>query len=314
MPLLYHISILIAKERPDPRLVRGVGKLAMRWAGRPSGGAEPARMQRQRGSVSIAVLGLGEAGSLLARDLAVGGAVVRGWDPDLHGDLSGIPLAASFATAVDGADVVLSVNWATVALDVARDTLPYLRPGRIYADLNTAGPALKLSLAEVVAPSGASFVDVAMMSPVPPLGIRVPMFLAGEGAAALADIFRPFGTPLEIVGTQPGEAAARKLTRSVFFKGMSAAVYEALEAARAAGVEEWLRADITRTFVGADEKMLDRIVDGTLKHAVRRAHEMHDATELLDGLGVPATITRATTESLERIADARTEPSRPART
>jgi len=258
-------------------------------------------MQPNAGSTSIAVLGLGEAGSLIARDLSRGGAAVRGWDPDLHGDLSGIPLAASFADAVAGADVVLSVNWASVALDVAREALPLLRPGCIYADLNTGGPALKQELAAIVAPSGTAFVDVAMMTPVPPLGIRVPMFLAGDGAAALAAILRPFGTPLDIVGTQPGDAAARKLTRSVFFKGMSAAICEALEAARAAGVEDWLRGDITRTLVSADAGILDRVVDGTHKHAKRRAHEMRDAAALLDELAVPSTITRATVESLDRI-------------
>jgi len=260
-------------------------------------------MSRNGETVTVAVLGLGEAGSLIARDLARGGCAVRGWDPDPHGDLDGIPFAPSFAAAVDGAQIVLSVNWAIVALDVARDALPLLRPGCIYADLNTAGPALKRELAAIVAPSRARFVDVAMMSPVPPLGIRVPMFLAGDGAAELAEFLRPLGTPLEIVGTQPGEAAARKLTRSVFFKGMSGAVCEALEAARAAGVEDWLRSDITKTFVGADETLLDRIVEGTHKHAKRRAHEMRDAGDLLDTLGVPATMTRATTQSLERIVE-----------
>ncbi|HEX3463749.1 MAG TPA: DUF1932 domain-containing protein [Candidatus Elarobacter sp.] len=249
----------------------------------------------------VAVLGLGEAGSLIARDLGRGGAVVRGWDPDLHGDLSEVPIASSFAEAVDGAQVVLSVNWASVAVDVAREALPLLRPGCIYADLNTGGPALKQELAQIVAPSGAAFVDVAMMTPVPPAGIRVPMFLAGDGAPALAEFLRPFETPLQIVGTEPGEAAARKLTRSVFFKGMSGAICEALEAARAAGVEDWLCADITRTLVEANASTLDRIVTGTYKHAKRRAHEMRDAAQLLDELGVPATMTRATAESLERI-------------
>jgi 3-hydroxyisobutyrate dehydrogenase-like beta-hydroxyacid dehydrogenase len=250
----------------------------------------------------VAVLGLGEAGSLIARDLVRGGCAVRGWDPEPHGDLSEIPFAPSFAAAVDGAHIVLSVNWAIVAREVARDVLPYLRPGDVYADLNTAGPALKRELAELVAPTGARFVDVAMMAPVPPAGVRVPMFLAGDGAEALAAFLRPLGTPLEIVGDRAGDAAARKLTRSVFFKGMSGAVCEALEAARAAGVEDWLRADISRTLAGADETMLDRIVDGTHKHAKRRAHEMRDAGELLDALGVPSTMTRATTASLERIA------------
>lgn len=258
-------------------------------------------MRSDFASTAVAVLGLGEAGSLLARDLVRAGCAVRGWDPDLHGDLSEIPLVSSSGEAIDGAHVVLSVNWATVAADVARDALPLLHSEMVYADLNTAGPALKRELAAIVTPSGAAFVDVAMMSPVPPLGIRVPMFLAGDGAAALAEILRPLGTPVEIVGAQPGDAAARKLTRSVFFKGMSAAVCEALEAARASGVEDWLRADVTRTFVNADDTMLDRIVDGTYKHAKRRAHEMADATALLDDLGVTATITRATTASLERI-------------
>jgi 3-hydroxyisobutyrate dehydrogenase-like beta-hydroxyacid dehydrogenase len=256
----------------------------------------------------IAVLGLGEAGSLIARDLVRGGATVRGWDPDLHGDLSEIPIAASFADAVSGAAVVLSVNWASVALDVARGALPALRAGVIYADLNTGGPSLKQQLAEIVAPSGAAFVDVAMMTPVPPVGIRVPMFLAGDGAHAFAEILRPFGTPLEIVGDQPGEAAARKLTRSVFFKGMSGAICEALDAARAAGVEDWLRGDIVKTLVNADASTLDRVVSGTYKHAKRRAHEMRDAAELLEELGVPPTITRATAESLERIVSGGAPP------
>ena len=208
----------------------------------------------------------------------------------------------SLAEAVTGADVVLSVNWASAAVDVARDALPHLRTGAIFADCNTAGPALKVELAAIFdrerrgvrrrRHDGARF---------PPLGIRVPMFLAGEGAERLAPILRRFGTPADVVGPTAGDAAARKLTRSVFFKGMSAAVWEALEAARAAGVEEWLRSDIARTFADADAATLDRIIDGTRKHARRRAHEMSDAAALLDQLGVPSTIARASATSLERI-------------
>lgn len=250
----------------------------------------------------VAVLGLGEAGSLLARDLVRGGARVRGWDPDLHGDVSEIPLAASFAEAVDGATLVISVNWAIVARDVAVAALPFLRPGTIYAEHNTAGPRLKAELAALVEPSGAAFVDVAMMTPVPPVGIRVPMFLSGSGAEALAAYYRSFGTPIGFIGSVPGEASARKLCRSVFFKGMASAVWEALAAARAAGVEEWLRSDVIDTFEKADAKLIDRLVDGTAKHATRRAHEMEDAAVLCDDLGVPATMARATAASLARVA------------
>jgi 3-hydroxyisobutyrate dehydrogenase-like beta-hydroxyacid dehydrogenase len=254
------------------------------------------------GMTTFAVLGLGEAGSLLARDLVRGGATVRGWDPDVHGDLAEIPLATSTADAVRGADVVISVNWATVAEDVAREVAPLIGPGVIFADHNTSGPQLKARLAAIVEPTGARFVDVAMMAPVPGLGMRVGMFMAGSGAEALAAIYAPFGTPVTVVSANAGDANARKLTRSVFFKGMSSAVWEALEAARAVGVEEWLRADIRATFANATDTFIDRLVDGTAKHAARRAHEMRDAEAMCRELGTPATMAEATAESLERIA------------
>lgn len=254
------------------------------------------------GGKIVAVLGLGEAGSLLARDLVRGGATVRGWDPNVHGDLSEIPLADSFAAAVAGAEIVISVNWATVAVDVARAALPLLRTGMLYADHNTAGPTLKRELAVIVEPTGAAFVDVAMMAPVPPLGMKVGMFMSGSGAEALAAYYRTLGTPVGFVGPRPGDANGRKLCRSVFFKGLSSSVWEALEAARAVGVEEWLHADIVRTFVEADGKFIDRLVEGTAKHAVRRGHEMRDAEAMLRDLGTPTAMVTATAESLERIA------------
>ncbi|HXP94974.1 MAG TPA: DUF1932 domain-containing protein [Candidatus Binatia bacterium] len=252
---------------------------------------------------TVAVLGLGEAGSLIARDLVRAGLTVRGWDPDLHGDLSEIPIAPNHRAAVEGADVVISVNWAIVAEQVARDTVPFLGSGKIFADHNTAGPALKAKLAEIVEPTGAHFVDVAMMSPVPPVGIKVPMFLAGSGAEEYAAFLRPLGTPIGFVGSRAGEAIARKLCRSVYYKGFAAVICEALEAARAVGVEDWLRSDITKSFTEADEGTLTRMVEGTRKHAKRRAHELEDAAAMLEELGVLPITARATATALHSIAE-----------
>jgi 3-hydroxyisobutyrate dehydrogenase-like beta-hydroxyacid dehydrogenase len=256
------------------------------------------------GAKPVAVLGLGEAGALIARDLLAAGIAVRGWDPDLHGDLSGIPLAASLPEAVRGAGLVISVNWSTSAMQAAQDAVSELGPGQIFADHNTAGRPLKVAIAEIVTRTGARFVDVAMMAPIPGLGMRVPMFLSGNGALELAEFYCSLGTPAQVVGMEAGDAASRKLTRSIFYKGMSAAVCEAIEAARAAGVEEWLRSDIVRTFVTADESTLDRIVSGTHTHAKRRAHEMRDAVAMLVELGVPATVSTAAAVTLERLVAA----------
>ncbi len=90
---------------------------------------------------------------------------------------------------------------------------------------------------------------------------------------------------------------------------MSSSIWEALEAARAVGVEDWLRSDIIRTLVEADASTLDRIIDGTEKHAVRRGHEMRDAEAMLRELGTPLTMVTATAESLERIAGEKKVPA-----
>ena len=83
-------------------------------------------------------------------------------------------------------------------------------PGTVLDSSGTAFPSGILALYEVeINPfsatfsfadsTGASFVDVAMMAPVPPLGMRVGMFMAGSGAEELAAFYRPFGTPVGFV-------------------------------------------------------------------------------------------------------------------
>ena len=89
--------------------------------------------------------------------------------------------------------------------------------------------------------------------------------------------------------------------RSVFYKGLAAAVIEALRAGRAAGCEDWLRADIGQVLAGASAATVDRLEQGSIRHARRRTHEMMAAGDLLDELGVPARVTRASQAWLEEL-------------
>ena len=97
-----------------------------------------------------------------------------------------------------------------------------------------------------------------------------------------------------------GTAASRKLVRSVFYKGMAAAVTESLRAGQAAGCEEWLRGSIAGEI---GQAMLDRLEQGSIDHAVRRADEMAAATELLTELGVPGRIAAASRDWLVQLVD-----------
>lgn len=248
----------------------------------------------------VAVLGLGEAGSAIAADLAAEGVEVAGWDP-LPRQVDGVRDATSAREAVAGASAVLALTTAAAAVDAAREVAPALAPGCVYADLNTGPPALKEQVAATLDGTGARFADVALMAPVPGRGLRTPCLVSGDGAQALADLLRPLAAPIEVVGTEPGQAAARKLLRSVFMKGMAAAAIEALAAARADGCEPWLHGEIAGVLDGADAALLERLLEGSRRHAERRVHEMRAAGAMLESLGVEPRVSRAATGWLEEL-------------
>ncbi|HEV7626489.1 MAG TPA: NAD(P)-binding domain-containing protein, partial [Streptomyces sp.] len=208
----------------------------------------------------VAVLGLGEAGGALAGDLADAGATVRGYDPaDVTVPL-GVTAAGSEAEAVTGAHLVLSVNSASAAPEALRAAASSVSPRAVWADLNTASPGAKRDLARTAARHGLTFADVAIMAPVPGRGLRVPMLASGGGAEPTARLLTPLGAFVECIEGEPGTAAERKLLRSVFFKGLAAAVVEALAAGRAAGCEEWVRENIVTELTEADAATVDRLV------------------------------------------------------
>jgi 3-hydroxyisobutyrate dehydrogenase-like beta-hydroxyacid dehydrogenase len=249
----------------------------------------------------VAVLGLGEAGSAIAADLAAAGAVVRGFDPRVVPG-PGVTGCASDADACRGAAVVVSLVCAHEAEGALWAALPAIGPGAIYADLNTASSADKVRLAGLAAAAGAGFADVALMSPVPGNGLRTPMLAAGPAAQEFARVFGGLGAAVDVLPGPPGTAAARKLVRSVFYKGLAAAVTEALRAARAAGCEDWLRDNIARELTGASAATLDRLEQGSARHAVRRIDEMAAAAEQLRRLGVPPRVASASEQWLRQIA------------
>jgi 3-hydroxyisobutyrate dehydrogenase-like beta-hydroxyacid dehydrogenase len=241
----------------------------------------------------VALLGLGEAGGRLADDLEAAGCDVTGWDPVLPPRR-----AAGAAEAVAGAEVVLSVNAASAALAAARGVAGALDPGAVYADLNTASPQLKRELAAVVP---VLFADVALVGTVPGSGLATPALASGAGAERFAELLRPLGMPVDVVGDEPGAAAGLKLLRSVFMKGIAAAVLESLAAAEAAGAGERVRADLDAVL---GEQLVERLVTGSRAHARRRVEEMEAAVAYLEELGVPPRVSAAAAGWLAELRDA----------
>lgn len=250
----------------------------------------------------VAVFGLGEAGSLFAADLAAAGATVRGFDPAEVATPAGVVRCDDPSDAVADAEMVLALVSAADAMTAATQALDAIPDGAVYADLGTGSAGLKRELAATVEPR-LRFVDVAMMTTVPGLGVAVPSLASGSAADDYVRLMAPFGAVVEAIGPEPGVAATRKLLRSVVMKGLAGLVIEAMRAAHAAGEAEYVWGNIVHQLTVTDETFVRRLVEGTGVHHVRRLHEMEASADLLRELGIDPVMTDATVEHLRRIAD-----------
>lgn len=252
--------------------------------------------------VQIAVLGLGEAGSVYAAGLAQRGARVVAADPVASDPPAGVRLAPGVAAAVTGAELVLSLVGAGAAATVLESALADLPAGAVYADMNTGGADAKQRFAALAADRGVLFADVAILAPVPRARLQTPLLVSGTGAAALCALLARFDIPVTDLGADAGLAASLKLLRSVFMKGLAGLVFEGLSAADRIGARDWLQSQIAAELGPDGEALVQRLLDGTVLHAGRRETEMRDALGYLQSLGASAWMTEGTVRWLQEIA------------
>ncbi len=144
--------------------------------------------------LNLGFVGFGEAGFHLAKGLR-GAGLTRIRAYDIHANTPGrgekiqqraretdVTLCESNAELAAGCDVLLAAVTASSALEAAEQNAPHLTGKHLYADLNSVSPDLKRAIGQMIEARGARFVEIAIMSPVPPHGHRVPMFLCGEHA------------------------------------------------------------------------------------------------------------------------------------
>ncbi len=128
------------------------------------------------------------------------------------------------------------------------------------------------------------------MSTVPGKGIRTPALASGAAAGELAELMAPLGARIEVAGPPPGDAATRKLLRSVVIKGLEGLMVESMRAAEAAGLSPETWETLVDQFTAADGDFLRRMVEGTSTHA-RRLHEMEATEQMLIDLGIDPVMT-----------------------
>jgi 4-hydroxy-4-methyl-2-oxoglutarate aldolase len=171
--------------------------------------------------------------------------------------------------------------------------------------MNAGDPSVKRQIAETV--GAHRFADVSVVGSVPAHGAATSVVISGAGSDLATRVFTELGAPVENIGGAPGDASARKLLRSTFMKGLGALIVESAAAGRAADAEAWMRTQIANELNGG-EAALDRLHDGTVKHAARRATETSAAADLVSSLGQVPVMTRAAAELHRSLADAALAP------
>jgi 3-hydroxyisobutyrate dehydrogenase-like beta-hydroxyacid dehydrogenase len=204
---------------------------------------------------------------------------------------AGVTGCETLAQALDGAEVVLSLVTADQTPIAAQAAAKSLPKGALFCDLNSVSPGTKQRNAAAIEAAGGRYVDVAVMSPVQPAAMNVPLLVAGPHAEAGADMLRSIGfTKVSISGGCIGDASATKMVRSVMVKGIEALTAEMLLAAEQADVTDAVLASLGGDWAQKADYNLDRM----LAHGLRRAAEMEEVVVTLTELGIEPLMTRGT--------------------
>lgn len=265
-----------------------------------------------KNQVAIGFVGFGEAAFHISKGLSAAGAdkIVA---YDIHaetpsrGDIirrraadAAVALVPSNRELAQRSDVVLSVVTCDQAMNAAEQNRPHLEGRHFYADLNSVSPAVKQSIARTIDSSGARFVEIAVMAPVPPYGHRVPMLAGGEAASEFADLLQPFGMRIEPAAREIGVAAATKMFRSIVVKGLEALLTECVLAAGRYGAADRVFASLAESYPGIDWPALaDYAIGRVVVHGERRAREMEEVAETLRALNIEPFMAEATARRMD---------------
>lgn len=210
----------------------------------------------------------------------------------------GVAGAASAAEALRDADAVLCLVTADQALSAAQEGAAKLRPGALWLDMNSVAPDTKRAAAGTIAQAGGRYVDVAVLAPVHPQKLAVPLLISGPHAEAGAAQLRAIGfTNVRTIAGGVGKASSIKMIRSVMVKGLEALTAEWILAAEAAGIRDEAVAALNASWPGTDwAAKADYNLERMMVHGLRRAAEMEEVVKTLDALGTGSTMTRGTVE------------------
>lgn len=262
----------------------------------------------------IGFVGFGQVAATFAAPLVEHGAQVLAYDLLLEQEQGreilqrrvrgqGVQFRSLQDTAQDS-DYVLSTVTTQVARQVARNCAPFIGPAQVYVDLNSTAPSIKREIADIVTPTGAVFLEGAILGAVGVTGAKTHILLGGERRATAAQMLTELGLYVTPYSPQIGQASAFKMLRSIFSKGLEALVLEFLIAGKRAGLEDELWDEAVQLM--SRHSFAEIATNWITTHPAaceRRFHEMVQVTETLREIGLEPVMAAGTTAFFKRSLD-----------
>ena len=259
--------------------------------------------------MKIALIGGGMVGRNFGEALAANGMTVAWiWDAEPSDELRlfaqsiGASLYEGPGSWLAEADWVVSAVFGTVAYEVAELAMSHLHANATFVDMTTADPS-DMEKADALSKNHhVNFVDVAITGAVNLHGAKTPLLCAGDKAEDVAQVFKKLGTPIQVVGDKPGDAAALKLLRSIFTKGLEALSVECLLAAEKRGLRNQIYEILSDVDQGSLRALMESMVCTHIEHSARRQKEVVEAQRQMIQVGVEPLVTRSVEKLFARTA------------
>ena len=264
----------------------------------------------------IAFIGLGEAA----------GAFITGWGADRAGDIAafdikttlpetadeilnrakeyGIKHCKTLKDAISNADVVFSTVTADQAIVAARAAAPLMKQGAYFLDMNSCAPSSKQVSAGIMEKHDLRYVDVAVMEPVYPKQLDVPLLISGNWNGDVSELLSNLSLTFRVSDGPVGRASSIKMVRSIMVKGLEALTAECVLAAYAADVVDEVFPSLRDGHPKIDmEQRATYNFERSMTHGVRRAAEMDEVAKMVDDLGLPNDLAQGSANWQRIIAD-----------
>ncbi len=256
----------------------------------------------------VAIVAQGTMGTGLARRLTEHGVTVL-TDVAGRSEASHARARAAGMTPVNRedltrADIILSVMPPVLALPFAADLAQILEraPRKpLFVDCNAVNPATVSSIAQVIEPTGAAFVDVGIIGLPPSDGRPEPRLYAAGSAADRLAALNDYGLHVRVIEGRLGSASALKMSYGGITKGLIFVSSAMLLAAARAGVAAPLAAELSESEPQLLASLSRRIPD-MLPKAYRWVAEMEQISGFAAADPSAAALYQAAAQFYDRMA------------